>query len=157
MEVVAHQTALGQLKWQVEKAVHGAGTLVDGVVEEHVDPAPLIEHLVGHPVDRLAVHEVHLDCQAGPTRRLDLSRGGLEAAGNGHLTVSVARGRRMGAAFALVDGAGRDGDVEAPTGQGQGPAFPDAAAGPGDQGNAAVGSVRHSRSLSPTYIIPAIW
>ncbi len=50
----------------------------------------------------------------------------------------------MGAPVALLQGAGGDHDhVEAAPGQGQRTALPDAAAGPGDQGDPALGGIGH--------------
>ena len=110
----------------------------------------------GHPVDRLAVHQVHRDHQARPPERLDLGRRGLEAAGDGDRAVGGLRARRVGPSLAFAHGARRDDDIEAPTGQRQRPALPDATAGPGDQGDAAGLRLRSWCSTFPIYMIPAI-
>ena len=66
----------------------------------------------------------------------------------GHRLVVHQRTRGMGATVPLVHRAGRDDDVEAAPGQGDGRAAPDAAAG-----------ARDERDPRPRrhYIIPAIW
>ena len=136
MEVVAHQAAFGQLEGQVQNPVHGARTLVDGVVDQNVDPAHVGQGDGGHPLDRRPVHQVHGHGQAVPSQGLDLGRRGLEAAGDGQRLVAHQGARGVGAAVALVHGAGRDHDVEAAPGQRDGGTAADAPAGPGDEGDA---------------------
>ena len=59
--------------------------------------------------------------------------------------------RRVGPAVTLVHRPGRDDDVEASPGQGDGSAAPDAAAGARDERDAGSSAMRR------THIIPAIW
>ncbi len=148
VEVVAYQAALGQLERQVENAVHGAGPLVDGVVDQHIDPPQVGERDRRDTLDRRPVQQVHGHGQAGPPQRLDLRRSGVEAPGNGERVVAHQGARCVGPAVALVHRPGGDHDVEAAPGQRDRRAAADAPAGAGHEGDPPCPS---------HHIIPAIW
>jgi hypothetical protein len=112
---------------ELEQLDHRALALVDGVVDEHVDAAEVVEGLLRAADERLAVEHVHLDGVAAHTVRLDRLDGGVEPTGN--------RDGRVGvdAAFAVLQRAGGDRDVVAGLGQLDRGGLADAPAGAGHE------------------------
>ena len=72
-----------RLRREVGDPVEGADALVDRVVEQHVDAAPLLEHRGRQRDHRVAVEQVHRHDQRALTALLDLLGGALEAARHG--------------------------------------------------------------------------
>ena len=135
---------------EVGDLVEGADALVDRVVEEHVDAAPLLEHGGGQRQHGVAVEQVHRHDQGAPAALLDLLGGALEAARHDDGAAILAHGGGVGRAVALLDGAGADDDVEAGLGQRERAGAADAAARAGDDGDGCVG---HGCPLSESSLV----
>ena len=131
MDEVAGEDVHHRLRGQILDAVEVSDAAKHGVVEQDVDPAPLLEHPFRQRHDRLAVHQIQRDDQRAPAAFLDLLRGAFEAAGDSKVAVLAYR-IRLCDALSLFDRARADHDIEAGLGEGEcaGPA--DAAARPGD-------------------------
>ena len=119
-----------------------------GVVDEHVDAAPALEHVRDRRPQGGAVGDV-----AGHRHRLaafglDQRRGAVERAGQRRGVGPLDR-RRVLALLALVDGAGCQRDVVARPGQVHRDGLADAPAGAGDERDSS--SVGHEFSLSDSW------
>ncbi len=129
---VGLEVLVEQLDRRLEQPVHVAGPDVAGVVDEHVDAAPALEHGGDRRAQRRAVGDVEEHRQRLAAFGLDQGSGGVERTGQGS-GVGPLDGRRVLAGFALVHGAGRQRDVVARACEVHRDGFADAAAGAGDE------------------------
>ncbi len=110
-EVVAQQLHRG-----VDDVVHMSRTDVAAVVDERVDVAPLGEHRLDRPGQRVVIEQIAGNREATPPRRADQLGGLVERTGQWG-SVGALQRRAVLARFTFVHRAGKDRDVVAGLGE----------------------------------------
>ena len=142
---VGGEVLVEEVERGVDEPVHMAGPDVAAVVEEQVDPAPLLEHGRDRSFELRAVEEVGRDGQRLPAGRLYRFRSRRETAGE-RAAVALAHGRRVLARFALLLRPGSARDVVTRARQSDRASFADAAAGAGHERDSII-EASHLRTV----------
>ena len=128
-EVAGHERRHG-LHREIGDAIQRAHTPEDGVVVEHVDTTPLLEHGGHERLHRRPVAEIHGDDESPLAALGDLLGGALEAAGHREGDILTHR-VRLGHALTLTHGPGAHDHIETGLGESErsGPSDPATGAG----------------------------